>query len=105
MVTQGPGQQGPGVSGASTGARIVLKNGKADPTHYVVAVGDSVTFVNMEDDVQGNAENYHIVADDGSFDGGVPHAAEFYVVTFSKAGTYAWHNLIHPSVKGDIVVE
>jgi plastocyanin len=105
VVTQGPGQAGPGVSGPSTGARIVLKDGKADPNHYVIQVGIAVTFVNMDDDLPAAQENHHIVADDGSFDSGVLEAANFYSVTFQKPGTFAWHDVLHPEIKGEIVVE
>jgi plastocyanin len=105
VVTQGPGAQGPGIQGPSNAQRVVLKDGKATPNHLVINVGESVTFVNQDDDLPAAQQNHDIVSQAAGYDTGVLSAEEFYVATFQKAGTFPYEDKLHPEIKGDIVVE
>ena len=85
-----------------TGAFIGVGKNGLSATSTQARVGDRVTFFNSEDD---NSVNHHIVADDGSFDTGVLPPGEFYSVTFASPGTYSFHDVLNPSVKGTITVK
>lgn len=69
------------------------------PRSITVAVGDTVTWANSD------AQNHTATADDGSFDTGTVSSGSPKSVTFSTAGTFAYHCKIHPSMTGTVVVE
>ena len=68
------------------------------PQELTVAVGDTVTWTNSD------AQRHTATADDGSFDTGPIAAATPASVTFSTAGTFAYHCKIHPQMTATIVV-
>jgi plastocyanin len=68
------------------------------PQSITVAVGDTVTWTNA--DVQGHTAT----ADDASFDTGTIGGGTSKTVTFSTAGTFAYHCRIHPAMTAAIVV-
>jgi plastocyanin len=69
------------------------------PQSITVAVGDTVTWSNSD------AQNHTATADDGSFDTGTVSSGSPKSVTFSTAGTFAYHCKIHPSMTATVVVE
>jgi plastocyanin len=69
------------------------------PQSVTVAVGDTVTWSNAD------AQNHTATANGGSFDTGTIGGNTSKSVTFSTAGTFAYHCKIHPSMTGTIVVE
>lgn len=69
------------------------------PQSVTVAVGDTVTWSNAD------AQNHTATANGGSFDTGTIGGSTSKSVTFSTAGTFAYHCKIHPSMTGTIVVE
>ena len=69
------------------------------PESVAVAVGDTVTWSNAD------AQNHTATANGGSFDTGTIGGGTSKSVTFSTAGTFAYHCKIHPSMTGTIVVE
>ena len=69
------------------------------PAHIEVAAGTTVVWTN-------NAPLQHsIVADNGSFDSGLIDPGKRYSHTFTKPGTYTFHCLPHPFMKGVVVVK
>jgi plastocyanin len=93
---------------ASGGAENVVKmvEGQGDPTtawkfepaQLTVKVGDTVTFQNT------GSQPHTATADDNSFDTGATSAGESKTITFSKAGTFAFHCSFHPWMKGTVTV-
>ncbi len=69
------------------------------PQSVTVAVGDTVTWSNAD------AQNHTATANGGSFDTGAIGGNTSKSVTFSTAGTFAYHCKIHPSMTGTIVVQ
>ena len=69
------------------------------PTSITIRMGDSVTWANAD------AQSHTATADDGSFDTGTVTTSTPKSVTFSTAGTVAYHCRIHPAMTGTIVVE
>lgn len=78
---------------------VKISNYSFNPATLTVKGGDTVTWTN-EDGV-----NHNVVADDKSFDTGVIEPGKTGSVTFSKAGTFAYHCSIHPTMKATIVVQ
>jgi plastocyanin len=70
-----------------------------DPAAVTVSVGDSVTWTN------GDGVGHTATADGGSFDTGTIGGGGSDSVTFSTAGTFAYHCTIHPAMTGTITVQ
>jgi plastocyanin len=69
------------------------------PKELTINVGDNVTWTNSD------AQSHTATADDGSFDTGpIPNGTPASV-TFSKAGTFAYHCNIHPAMTATLVVK
>lgn len=69
------------------------------PASVSVSVGDSVTWTN------GDGVGHTATADDASFDTGTIAGGGSDSVTFSAAGTFAYHCTIHPAMTGTITVQ
>jgi plastocyanin len=68
------------------------------PTRIEIAAGTTVVWTN-------NAPLQHsVVADNGGFDSGLIDPGKRYAHTFTKPGTYTFHCLPHPFMKGVVVV-
>jgi plastocyanin len=68
------------------------------PTSITVSVGDTVTWSNAD------AQSHTATADDGSFDTGTITSSTPKSVTFSAAGTFAYHCKIHPAMTATVIV-
>jgi len=79
-------------------AVIHLKNDAFTPATVTVRAGESVAFVNDDDDA------HTATADDGSWDSEGLSRGERWVHAFAKPGRYAYHCTVHPFMKGTIVV-
>jgi plastocyanin len=91
---------GPGTSSASGGAQVTLQNFAFSPTSVTVKVGDTVTWTNKD------STGHTVTADDGTtFTSPTMATGATFSFTFTKAGTYAYHCSIHPSMTGTIVVQ
>jgi plastocyanin len=77
---------------------VHIKDYKYAPEPVKVHVGDTVAFVNDDD------ETHTATAVDGTFDSKGLGQKAAYSYTFAKAGTYQYHCKIHASMKGTIVV-
>jgi plastocyanin len=81
------------------GAQVVIKSTAFDPATVTIKVGESVTWTNQD------PINHTVVADNGEFKSGELANGDTFSFTFDKAGTYAYHCSIHPSMKATVVVE
>jgi plastocyanin len=96
----GPTTTGPTTGGAGTpasGTTVTIDNFAFSPPTLKAKVGQRIAWTNK----QGVAHT--VTADGGAFDHPMPSGATFSF-TFTKAGTFAYHCTIHPSMHGTIVV-
>lgn len=77
------------------------------PNRLTVPVGATVTFTNSSGQPVWVASNPHPTHTDySSFDAGRPYSqSESYTFTFSKGGTFGYHNHLNPSQGASILVE
>ena len=68
------------------------------PPALNVTLGTQVTWLN------GGPSNHTVTANDGSFDSGTIQRNGTFAFTFSKAGTFAYHCSIHPTMTGTVTV-
>lgn len=94
-----------GAQPAVTGTRVNIVDNPNDPTAWgyspptvTVNVGDTVTWVNT------GANPHTATADDGSWDTGLLEPGLSGSMTFSQPGTYTYHCIPHPWMKGTVVV-
>jgi len=100
MLVSGCTQSTPPPSGNA----VNIQNIAFNPKTLTVSVGSTVTWTNLD------SVPHQIAADPGQ-----PDIADFsspsmaqgstYSYTFQKAGTWAYHCNIHPSMKGTVVVQ
>lgn len=69
-----------------------------DPVSVEVNAGDAVTWTNT------GSLPHSVSADDASFDSGLISPGDTFSVTFSSPGTFGYHCVAHPWIKGSIVV-
>ena len=78
---------------------VHIKDFAFKPAIVTIHVGDTVRFVNDDD------EAHTATANDGSFDSKGLDTHDRWQFTFTKAGTFAYICSLHPYMKGKIVVE
>ena len=83
---------------ASAANQIKIQDFSFTPPTLNVAVGTQVSWVNS------GPSNHTVTANDGSFDSGTIQRNGSFNFTFSKAGTFAYHCSIHPTMTGTITV-
>ena len=83
---------------ARGGSAVSIANFAFAPASVTVAAGTTVTWTNAD-----NTE-HTVTADDGSFKSDKLGTGAAFSQTFTKAGTFAYHCSIHPSMKGTITV-
>ncbi len=86
------------VSAASAADQPITIEGFKFPATINVKAGDSVTWTNND------RAPHTVTADNGSFDKQVAASGGSATVTFSTAGTFAYHCTIHPNMTGTVVV-
>jgi plastocyanin len=85
--------------GGAGGAQVVMKNTAFDPATVTIKAGESVTWTNQD------AMNHAVTADNGEFKSSDLGQGATFTFKFDKAGTYAYHCSIHPSMKATVVVQ
>jgi plastocyanin len=83
---------------AASGTAVAIDNFAFSPATLKAKLGQQVTWTNKQ---QGVAHT--VTADGGAFDHPMPSGATFSFA-FTKAGTFAYHCSIHPSMHATIVV-
>ena len=81
---------------AATDHAVAIKGMKFEPADLTVAVGDTVTFTNMDGAPHTGS------AKDGSFDTGRLPKGQSGTVTIGAAGEHAYFCKVHPGMKGVI---
>jgi plastocyanin len=78
---------------------VHIRDDKFSPPSVTVDAGDTVTFVNDDDDA------HTATADDGSWDSEGLNQGQKWSHTFAKAGRVTYHCTVHPFMKGMLVVQ
>jgi plastocyanin len=89
----------PASSSAATVSVKIVPGGAFSPAKVTVDSGDVVQWTNN------TAVNRQIVADEGGFASSTLKPGQSYSFTFKTAGTYAYHDALHPAAKGSVVVQ
>jgi plastocyanin len=87
---------------APGGNTISIKNFAFEPSTLTVKTGTTVTWVNND------GASHTIVSDTGStasFSSDPFATGASYTFTFTQPGTYPYHCSIHPTMKGEIIVQ
>lgn len=83
---------------ASAANQIKIQDFGFTPPTLSIAVGTQVSWINN------GPSNHTVTANDGSFDSGTIQRNASFNFTFSKAGTFAYHCSIHPTMTATITV-
>src|SRR5262249_58391933 len=83
----------PAASPVAAACAIEIRDFAFHPDQTEIAVGTTVTWTNND------TTAHTVTADDGSFDSGPLDPGKSFSHTFDKAGTFAYHCKIHPSMK------
>jgi plastocyanin len=86
-------------AGTSAPPAVTIQNDSFIPATLTVAVGQSVTFTNADDDA------HTVTAADGAFDSKGLDTSGTWHHTFAKPGVYKYFCELHPFMKGTIVVK
>src|SRR5689334_18202687 len=85
---------------ASTATKAVTITASAfSPTSVTIATTDTVKWTNKD------TKTHQIVANNGSFASAVINPGKSYSHTFKVAGTYGYHDALHPSLTGKVIVK
>jgi len=77
---------------------IRIEDLKYKPAEIEVGAGDTVVWVNDDD------TDHLVKAEDGSFNSGRIASGRSFEHKFEKAGTFIYHDDLHPRMKGTIKV-
>ena len=83
----------------ATGPTVTIKDDAYAPTSLTISAGQTVTFVNRDDDA------HTVTSTTGTFDSKGLDTGDVWHYTFTKAGTYKYFCELHPFMKGTIVVK
>jgi plastocyanin len=83
---------------AASGNAVTIQNFSFQPGTITVKVGTTVTWTNQD------TIGHTVTLDDGSATSGTLEHGQTYNQTFSKAGTFAYHCKIHPSMTATVTV-
>jgi plastocyanin len=85
---------------ATAATKTVLIYGSAfSPKSVTVTEGDTVVWQNKDNDT------HQVLADRGQFVSAILKTNQTYAFTFKAAGTYPYHDELHPRLKGTITVK
>jgi plastocyanin len=87
----------PTTATSSSGNSVSIMNFSFSPNSLTVKVGTKVTWTNHD------SVTHTVTANQGAFNSPVLPGSSFSF-TFTKAGTYSYHCMIHPSMMATIVV-
>jgi len=68
------------------------------PANVTIATGDAVKWTNKD------TKTHQVVSNSGAFASSILGAGKSYSHTFNTAGTYRYHDALHPSLTGKVVV-
>lgn len=85
--------------GAAANVTVQIRSTSFSPSSFTINHGDRVTWRNAD------KTDHQVVADDGSFASPILHAGQSYSKTLSTAGTFRFHDALHPRLTGKVVVK
>ena len=88
----------PQASPGTEACTIDIRDLAYHPAQTEIAVGTTVTWTNSD------TVPHTATATDGTFDSGILDPGKSYSFTFEEAGTFDYSCLVHPQMKGTIVV-
>lgn len=88
-----------GTATTAGGVGVVMKDLAFDPATVTIKAGESVIWTNLD------SMNHTVAADNGEFKSGDLGKGATFTFKFDKAGTYAYHCSIHPSMTGTVIVK
>jgi plastocyanin len=88
----------PAATAATSETIAITKNGFT-PKTTTLAFGSKVTWRNDD------TADHQVVANDGSFASPVLAHGKTYAFTFTRAGTFHYHDALHPSLRGTIAIK
>jgi plastocyanin len=77
---------------------VTIKATAFSPTSRTIATGDAIKWTNAD------TKNHQVIANNGSFASGTIAPGKSYTHTFNTAGTFRYHDALHPALTGKIVV-
>jgi plastocyanin len=83
---------------AATGPTVHIRDEQFVPATLTVKAGETVTFVNDDDDA------HTATADDKSWDSDGLNQGQRWTHAFTTAGNVTYHCTVHPTMHGTIVV-
>jgi plastocyanin len=85
---------------ASTATKAVsIRAAGFQPASVTIATGDAVKWTNRD------TKTHQIVANNGSFASGVIRPGNGYTHVFRAAGTFRYHDALHPALTGKVIVK
>src|SRR3982751_4105264 len=88
-----------GPAGAATTRNVSIFGTTFSPKTVTITAGDTIVWTNKDNDT------HQILADKGQFVSAILRSNQTYSFTFTAAGTYAYHDELHPKIKGTITVK
>ncbi len=98
LLAAGPAASQHGADPGGRQADASLAFNSVSPRHIDVLVGDTVKWTND------SVRTHTVTADDGSFDSGRFGVGGTYTRMFDGTGVWAYHCVLHPSIRGDVAV-
>lgn len=83
---------------ATAGQTVHIRDDAFNPASLTVRAGESVTFINDDDDA------HTATADDGAWDSEGLNQGQKWTHAFAKAGKITYHCTVHPTMHGAIIV-
>ena len=89
----------PAATAPTATANVNIKRGGFSPASVTINADDSVTWKNTD------TINHQVVANGGSFASPILGAGKTYTHTFRGGGTFRYHDGLHPTLRGTVVVK
>jgi len=87
-------------AGSAATFTVQIRSNAFSPASLTVNHGDRVTFRNAD------KVDHQVVADDGSFASPILHSGRTWTTaTLTTAGTFRYHDALHPSLRGRLTVK
>src|SRR4051794_19321031 len=78
--------------------KVLIQNLKYDPAKLSIKVGETVQWINKDDN------DHTVIADDDSFKSDNLGSGDKFSHTFEKKGTFKYHCKYHPRMKASVTV-
>src|SRR3954451_8294014 len=86
-------------AGSAANVTVQIRSTSFSPSSFTINHGDRVTWHNAD------KTDHQVVADDGSFASPILHPGQSYARTLTTAGTFRFHDALHPRLTGKVTVK